>query len=513
MDREEHMIMSADENKYRKNKVASKSFSLSGSFCTGLIAIIGFLILPKFEVYAKFAIFVSVFSVMICLSAVNSVFSFKSPLVFILNLIGFVIIIFLVIIGLNYKKHPKISSWFAYMSSKIYCTINYNDKAMSAIEEALKLNATNYLYQMEAGKVCYKQKDFQKSIYYYNDAIELNPNDDELYLKRGCAYLEYEKSDLAIKDFEILIKNNEDVAEYNYWLGRAYFSYAEIFDVCDQYNDALKYFNNAIELEGYNDENYYWRARTYVCLGGKENTKSAIEDFTKAITYNRYNDEYYYWRGKAYYYLGKHNYNDAINNLKEAIELNNTEKEYYYWCGRVYYKIEEYGDAIENFNIAIKKDKKYAECYYRRAWTYSESGEYDKGLTDIKKAVKLDKNNPYYHNSLGNFYYNGQRYGEAVGEYENAIKKFQAETEVYQELNDIETLSECYFNLGDAYYEEGKYEKAIDAYTNAINIDNDNVLYLSRRGLCYSLIQKYDNSKEDLVTIMKLQEHGTEIGY
>lgn len=35
----------------------------------------------------------------------------------------------------------------------------------------------------------------------------------------------------------------------------------------------------------------------------------------------------------------------------------------------------------------------------------------------------------------------------------------------------------------------------------------------TRRGLCYSLIQEYDKSKEDLVTIMTLQEHGTEIGY
>lgn len=77
-------------------------------------------------------------------------------------------------------------------------------------------------------------------------------------------------------------------------------------------------------------------------------------------------------------------------------------------------------------------------------------------------------------------------------------------------MNIIED-SNTYFNLGDAYYKDEQYNDAINAYTNAIDMDNNNILYYSRRALCYLIVKDYASAEYDMVSIMNLQEHGDEI--
>ena len=77
-------------------------------------------------------------------------------------------------------------------------------------------------------------------------------------------------------------------------------------------------------------------------------------------------------------------------------------------------------------------------------------------------------------------------------------------------MNIIED-SNTYFNLGDAYYKDEQYNDAINAYTNAIDMDNNNILYYSRRALCYLIVKDYASAEYDMVSIINLQEHGDEI--
>ena len=504
------MNANEERNEGTDKSVIAKIFIILCSIVLGLIAEIGVVNwLPK-ESYAVTAIIMIIIAVIIIVAAVDGVVSSSKSWGWKIFNIGAVIaLLFLLIIGFFHAKLPNLSARMAYISCKCYDSLNSHEYAKGAIEEAITLNPNKYLYQAEAGRIYYVNKDYQQSIDCYERAIELNPDSDQLYFKRGRVYIENQDPFSAAKDFEIMIANHPDDEECNYWLGRAYLDCGYDSGEADYYEKAIEYFKKAMDKYAENDEYFFRRACAYIEIGGSENFSNAIEDLTSAIDLNGNSDNYYYWRGRMYYNMGGYNdYTNAINDFTSAIEINADVKEYYYWKGLSYYSLapckedndlEDYQKAIDNFDIAIEMDQEYAQCYVERAWAYKKYGNHQAGLADIKVAVRLDNNNRNYHETLGNFYYNEKEFAKAIKEYQYA--------------NDIEPNALCYFNLGDAYYEEGKYEKAIDAYTDAINMDHTNVLYLSRRGLCYSLLQEYDNSKEDLVAIMTLQEHGNEIGY
>jgi tetratricopeptide (TPR) repeat protein len=502
--------MNTNEEHNTEKSILEKFFIISGSIVLGLIAEFGAANwLPK-KSYAVTGIIMIVIAVVIIMAAVDSMVSSMRFLRWrIFNIIAIITLCFLVFLGVFHVKLPNLSARMAYICCEFYDSIESNEYAKGAIEEAIKLNPNEYLYQAEAGRIYFENKCYQQSIDYYEKAIELNPDSDQLYLERGRAYLENQDPFSAVEDFKIIIENNPDNEEYNYLLARAYLNCGYDSDETDPLEKAIEYFKKANDKYADDDEYFYLKACAYIKIGGNENFSNAIEDLTSAINLNANNDNYYYWRGMMFCRMGSYNdYTNAIKDFTAAIKINADVKEYYYQKGLSYYnrafykednKLKDYEKAIDSFDIAIKIDQEYAECYAKRAWANYECGNNKDGLADIKEAVRLDYNNRSYHESLGCFYYNEKEYAKAIKEYQCA--------------NDIEPNALCYFNLGDAYHEDGKLEKAIDAYTDAINMDNANVLYLSRRGLCYSLIQEYDKSKEDLVTIMTLQEHGTEIGY
>ncbi len=50
--------------------------------------------------------------------------------------------------------------------------------------------------------------DYEKAVYYFNQIIELKPNEKEGYYNRGLAYYNQEKYAEAVRDFEIVLKIN-----------------------------------------------------------------------------------------------------------------------------------------------------------------------------------------------------------------------------------------------------------------------------------------------------------------
>ena len=99
---------------------------------------------------------------------------------------------------------------------------------------------------------------------------------------------------------------------------------------------------------------------------------------------------------------------------------------------------------------------------------------------------------------MGALYYNEH-------DYDNAITEFMVS------VDNAPDDAWYYFNLGDAYYMNKQYKEAIEAYSQAITIDDTNTLYLTRRGLCYSLIDDIDGMKADMISAMKALDHGKEI--
>ena len=152
----------------------------------------------------------------------------------------------------------------------------------------------------------------------YNEAIEINPKDDEAYHNMGIAYDDLEK-----------------------------------------YNESLEAFKKSIEINPNRDATYYNMGIVY---GNLEKHNEEIEAYKKVIKINPNKDEAYYNMGIAYGNLEK--YNEAVEVYQKSIEINPNKDEAYYNMGIAYVNLEKHYEAIEVYQKAIEINPNNDEAYY-----------------------------------------------------------------------------------------------------------------------------------------------------
>lgn len=86
-------------------------------------------------------------------------------------------------------------------------------------------------------------------------------------------------------------------------------------------------------------------------------------------------------------------------------------------------------------------------------------------------------------NELGESYYSGSSYDEAISAYMNAIS-----------INP--SLSDVWNNLGLAYEEEGRYNEAMMAFKRAVSLNSRYVEAWNNLGDVYEKLGRYDDAKD-----------------
>jgi len=94
----------------------------------------------------------------------------------------------------------------------------------------------------------------------FSIAIQANPNNADLYLKRGVAYYSLGKKQQALDDYNKAIELNPTLATAFYSRGTAYYA---LGNMQSAFND----FNKTIELNPKDADAYYGRGNTYYAMG------------------------------------------------------------------------------------------------------------------------------------------------------------------------------------------------------------------------------------------------------
>jgi len=181
----------------------------------------------------------------------------------------------------------------------------------------------------------------------------------------------------------------------------------------------------------------------------KGNYEEAIRYFTKAIDLNPLDAESYYSRGTAYFHKGQNN--EAILDYTKALEINPGDAKVYYNRGIACYKKDQYDQAISDFSKALEMNPNNAEAYYNRGATRYKKGQHDQAISDFKKAFEIDPNNPRY---LVTYIDHEIAYFEDKGQYDQAISNYTKALEINP--ND----AEAYYSRGIVYYNKKEYEKS-----------------------------------------------------
>jgi tetratricopeptide (TPR) repeat protein len=212
-----------------------------------------------------------------------------------------------------------------------------------------------------------------------------------IFIIRGLAFIDDEKYESALAEFNAALKLKPDFAEALYYIGDVYY-YQE------KYDTAIEYYTRTLNINPVPIANpKYWDAYLArgICYFDKKDYDKAIADFKESEKLRPKDAFMFFMRGRAYF--DKKNHTAAISDFTKSIALKAKDNESYIYRGmsRLILK-KEYDKAIQDFSQGIKIAPADAFLYYLRALAYAETSKYAQesktksAIADCESALKIE---------------------------------------------------------------------------------------------------------------------------
>lgn len=211
----------------------------------------------------------------------------------------------------------------------------------------------------------------------------------------------------------------------------AYLQTGDDFVEKKDYENALKQYNQAIDLDPTNDEAYFKRANVYTALN---KLHLAIKDYTKAALANPREPKHLHFRALSFQRMNKPA--KAITDFGRAITINKENYRSYYQRGNVSLSLGNFHGAVFDYSYALVILKKHIAKYNLSA--DSPISNYMYNILE-KRGIAFSKM---------------RKFKVAIADFDNQLI-----------INS--TNFAPYFNKGDAYENLGMFEVSIENFFRA----------------------------------------------
>ncbi len=195
-------------------------------------------------------------------------------------------------------------------------------------------------------------------------------------------------------------------------------------------------------------------------------------------------------------------YQEALNYINNnLINQQNVNQNYAYLMrGDCLMAMLKYKAAVDDYtrvmsNLSVSSDE-YLEILERRIWANLYGGNIDDGFSDSKLLVKLKPRNAEGYFALGYALNEQKKYGDAITQYDEAIK-----------MNPNHSMA--YNNRGYIKFGTGlNINEALRDIDKSIGLDSENASALSSRAEINIQLEKYTEAIIDLNKAIALRESG-----
>jgi tetratricopeptide (TPR) repeat protein/MinD-like ATPase involved in chromosome partitioning or flagellar assembly len=235
-----------------------------------------------------------------------------------------------------------------------------------------------------------EQKNFDKALEKYNQAIKLDPSYWLAYFSRGRVYLERKQLDEALADYDEVTKLNANYAE-------AYVGRGDVYWQRRDFDNALPAYTRAIQLNPGLSNAYVNRGKVLAEQGRRD---QALDDYNSAIELSRNNPFAFLWRGTVYSASGE--YDRAIVDFNHALDLKPDLSEAFIKRADALLKrggVKNSEQAIRDYDQGLIIDPSYdPKPYLNRGVAYKNTGKVQLAIADFEKARNLSQNKPEHSN-------------------------------------------------------------------------------------------------------------------
>ncbi|MDZ8184267.1 MAG: tetratricopeptide repeat protein [Nostoc sp. ChiSLP02] len=333
-----------------------------------------------------------------------------------------------------YQQQPTISKFLPKQETSSLLTKNQLPKSSFKADVESYLSSRDEdlsLLYMRLGDECLKKGEYSQAITSYNQVLEANHHDAELYYKRGLAHYQIGDYEAAIADYSQAIKINiNDAKSYNK-RGLALYQIGRLEEAINDYSQAIR-INPNLAIA------YKNRAEARSHLGDNQ---GAIEDYTQAIKINPDYADAYKNRGIARYLLG------TPPVFSQAIKINPQDANAYKNRGNARCDLGDFQGAIEDYTQAIQINPNYVEAYYNRGNARYDLGDFQGAIEDYTQAIELNFN-------YADAYYNRGNIRLEMADKQGAIEDFQKAADIYRKEGKLEALKDTKQRILDLEIEE-----------------------------------------------------------
>lgn len=283
------------------------------------------------------------------------------------------------------------------------------------------------------------------------------------------------------------------------------------FFLKEDYNTAMKFLNQSIELNPRNADSYSLRSLVHLQLN---NYSMVIEDMTKAISLGDVDGSNYFTRGISYFAL--QDYEKSISDFTRVIKSDIPPKSKaiaYFNRGRAYFfsMVNNSKDlSIQDFTSAISIMPDYTDAYFMRSYMYSLKNDYTLAIYDLNSAIVNFPENAHLVLEFQRTY-NKNLYLKLADVYSMRADNYREEGNYLKAIKDYDMViklnpncAEAYTSRAYSYVLSGNSNKAIIDFTKAIEINSYLAVAYYGRGICYQNIGEIARANSDFAKAKEL---------
>jgi tetratricopeptide (TPR) repeat protein len=375
------------------------------------------------------------------------------------------------------------------------------DKALSAFEEALKLDPQSAVaFAGRAASLLVLGRP-QEALNDFDEALRLNPGDAQAHAGRAAAYAYLEEPDKTEQDLARAIELGMDASlaraaidsiklepedKTSHAAARAHWQAAAEFMDQQRLHEAINEYSEALKLDSSYLAAYAGRASAHLLSG---HAAEALLDFNEALRLNPESSEAWCFKGWALDALER--YEEAVEAYGEALRLNPEYSDAWYYRGRALaVGLGRLQEGLESLEEALRLKPEAPEAWELKGAVLEELGHHEEALEAYDRALHQ---RPGFRTWLakGGVLAGSGRYEGALEAYEGALR--------------LEPRSpEAWYYKGAALHDLGRYEEALEAYDEALRLNPESPELWCYKGEILIELERSEEALEVLEQALRL---------
>ncbi|CAK5103262.1 unnamed protein product [Meloidogyne enterolobii] len=345
--------------------------------------------------------------------------------------------------------------------------------AMGKVEENRRKEVERLL---EKGKVLLSKGNLQEALHQYHQAVELDPDDYQIYFRRATVHLASGRMNAALPDLDRVVELKPDFISGRLQRGNIYYKQGNLDRASDDYTFALRHdFENSEvrdKLKMIDQIREWVKSGNYYHENGDHDSAERVLSY--ALEHCNWDADLHRKRGKIR--LARGDTQNAISDIRAVAKLVPDSTEVYLEISRIYYETGDAENAMTQIRECLHLNPEHPLCFpfYKK----------------IKKLLKLRKD---LDNSIQK-----ERWAECLDK-STSILKFEQDVDRIQ-LDTYKQRCKCNVKLGHV-------AEAIQECTEVLKyVDENDLEVLLNRGEAYLLNEDYDSAVEDFQKAVKANE-------